>query len=323
MRFGVTGEVSRDRLSQPGMESWEGLGGCAAYLSLALGRLGAELIFATVVGDDLDPTCLEPFERAGVDLRLRRLPGSTARLDLAYDQGGDIAQLRFESGVESQMDASQLPADFWLADWILVGTGPRCYQTSVVARADALDRSVALSTQREFHRDWESLVALLPHLDALFINSGEVVDLRGDSLPGGLDVLRALNPDLTGVVTCGGRGAFLFHDTWLHQVASYPTSIVNTTGAGDAFAAAWLFTFARTGDLVYALRVASVAASLALRGPAHTTLPDWDQVEGEMKACGADLSVACWPADSSEARAALMAEDAHCHRVLDRQVIRA
>ncbi|NIP85641.1 MAG: hypothetical protein GTO03_08790, partial [Planctomycetales bacterium] len=112
----------------PGMGTWEGLGGCAVYLALALGRLGAEVIFATVVGDDLDPAWIEPLGRAGVDLRTRRLASPTARLDLAYDHKGDIARLRFEAGVESGMDINQLPADFWLADWIVVGTAPRAYQ---------------------------------------------------------------------------------------------------------------------------------------------------------------------------------------------------
>ncbi len=323
MRFAVTGEVSRDRLSGPGMDPWQGLGGCATYLSLALGRLGADVLFATVAGDDLDPAWLAPLRQAGVDLRLRTLAGPTARLDLAYDQNGDIARLRFEAGVESQMDAGHLPEDFWSADWIIGGTAPRRYQAAVVRRADALGRSVALSTQREFHGEWELLAAILPHLDVLFINSGEVVDLRGDPLPAGLDALRAVHPRLTCVVTCGPRGAFLLHGDRLYRVAACPGPVVNTTGAGDAFAAAWLLTFARTGDPTYALRVASVAASLALRGPAHTTLPHWDQVESRLKECGERLPVEGWPLGSAGARTALAAEDAHCHRALDRRVTRS
>jgi ribokinase len=323
MRFSVTGEVSRDRLSQPGSVPWEGLGGCAAYLSLALGRLGAEVIFATVAGDDLDAIWLKPLHAAGVDLRLRRLLGPTAYLDLAYDQHGDIAQLRFEAGVESQMEVSQLPADFWSSDWIIVGTGPRHYQTSLVARADELGRSVALSTQREFHGEWGALATILPYLDLLFINSGEVVDLRGDALSVGLEALRAANPRLTCVVTCGPRGAFLLQGEWLYRVAACPGPIINTTGAGDAFAATWLSTFVRTTDPGYALQAASVAASLALRGLAHTALPYWNQVENMLEDCDQKLPVESWPAGSTQAQTALAIEDAHCHRALERQVARA
>ncbi|MEJ2559999.1 MAG: PfkB family carbohydrate kinase, partial [Anaerolineae bacterium] len=285
-------------------------------------RLGAEVIFATVAGEDLEAAWLKPLHAAGVDLRLRRLLGHTAYLDLAYDQHGDIAQLRFEAGVESQMDVSQLPDDFWSSDWIIVGTGPRRYQTSVIVRADELGRAVALSTQREFHGEWEGLAALLPHLDLLLINSGEVVDLRGDPLSVELDALRAANPRLTCAVTCGPRGAFLLQGEWLHRVAACPGPIVNTTGAGDAFAAAWLSTFARRTDPGYALQAASVAASLALRGLAHTALPGWDQVESMLEECSQKLPVESWPVDSTEAQTALAMEDTHCHRALERQVAR-
>jgi ribokinase len=323
MRFGVTGEVSRDRLAQPGMGTWQGLGGCAVYLTLALARLGAEVTFATTIGDDLDPTWIEPLREARVDLHLRRLAGRTAHLELAYDEKGDIARLRFEAGVESRMDAGQLPAELWAADWVLIGTGPRAYQASVIRQADRLGQAVGLSTQREFQGDWASLVELLPHLDVLFINSGEVVDLRGDRLPVGMEALRAVKPDLMCVVTCGARGAFLLHERWLYQVIACPSSIVNTTGAGDAFGAAWLYTFADTEDAAYALRVASAAASLALEGPAHTSLPDWAQIQARLKAWGDTLPVHRWSLASSQAQAALSGEDAHCHRALDRRVRRS
>ncbi|GAB4538609.1 MAG: sugar kinase [Anaerolineae bacterium] len=323
MRFGVTGEVSQDRLSQPGVGIWQGLGGCAVYLALGLGRLGAEVIFATAIGDDLNTAWLEPLRQAGVELHLRRLAGPTARLDLAYDHKGDIARLRFVAGVERCLDADQLPSHFWSADWILVGTGPRAYQTSVVQQAHARDRLVSLSTQREFQGAWDSLLALLPHLDVLFINSGEVTGLRGDRLPVGLDALHNANPRMTCVVTCGERGAFLLHNDWLFRVTACPGQIVNTTGAGDAFGAAWLFTFAQARDPAYALRVASVAAALTLEGVAHTSLPDWSRIEGALQDKAASLQVERWPASSAQALAALMAEDAHCHRVLDRRVVRS
>jgi sugar/nucleoside kinase (ribokinase family) len=322
MRIAVTGEISQDRLSQPGMEAWQGLGGCAVYLSLALGRLGADVTFATVGGDDVDPTWLAPLYQAHVRLQIVCLAGSTARLELAYDQNGDIAHLRFEAGVESQMRADQLSADFWLADWITVGTAPRNYQAAVIRRADGLGRAVALSTQREFQGDWPGLAALLPSLDVLFINSGEVVDLCGDRLPAAIEALQATNPHLTCLVTCGRRGALLLHLGRLYQVAACPGPVVNTTGAGDAFAAAWLLIFSRTGDPTCALRGAAAAASLALRGLAHTTLPTWSEVTSKLADCQTQIPVQSWPAGSSEARTALAAEDIQCHRALDRRVVR-
>ncbi|GAG00040.1 unnamed protein product, partial [marine sediment metagenome] len=263
---------SLDRLRNPDGPAWKGLGGCATYLSLALGRLGVQTLFAIVAGDDLPPGSLTPVQEAGVDLRMRRVAGPTARLDITYNQAGDITRLRFDAGVESQLDADSLPDVFWQADWIVVGTAPRSYQQQVIGRADQLGRLVALSTQREFDRDWDALADLLPHLNVLFINSSEVVNLRGDPLPVGLKAMRGLSPGLTCLVTCGQRGALLLHGEQLWKVAACPGPVVQTTGAGDAFAAAWLASWAQGSDVESTLRTASVAAWLALRGPAHTTL---------------------------------------------------
>lgn len=322
MRFGVTGEISHDRLTQPGLATWEGLGGCCVYLALGLARLGAEVTFATVAGDDLDPAWLAPLYQSGVDLRLTRLPGPTAQLEIGYDLQGDIVRLRFQAGVERHLDVAHVPAELWSADWIVAGTAPRGYQAATIQRAHALGRRVALSTQREFQGDWASLAERLAHLDILFINSGEVVGLRGEQLPAGLAALRAVNPNLTCVVTCGRRGAVLVYERWLYRVAACATAVVSTTGAGDAFAAAWLVAMQRNGDPAQALRTASAAASLALRGPAHTSLPDWHELQGRLAECGQALRVERWPLHSGAAQAVLAAEDAHCHGSLDRQVAR-
>ena len=321
-RFSVTGEISLDRLRNPGQPAWQGLGGCATYLSLALGRLGVQTLFATVAGDDLPPGSLTPLQEAGVDLRLRQAAGPTARLDITYNQAGDIVRLRFETGVESQIDADWLPEVFWQADWIVVGTAPYGYQQQVIARANQCGRLVTLSTQREFDGAWDMLGALLPHLDVLFINSNEVVNLSGDSLQAGLGAMRRLNPHLTCLVTCGERGAILLHGDKLWTVAACPGPVVQPTGAGDAFAAAWLASWAQGADVESALRMASVAASLALRGPAHTALASAEEIKIRLSQCRHMFPLETWPAESREAQAALSTEDAWCHQAVDRKVVR-
>ena len=255
-------------------------------------------------------------------MRLRRVAGSTARLDITYNQVGDIIRLKFETGVESQMDADCLPQAFWHADWIVVGTAPHGYQQQVIGRADGHGRLVALSTQTEFEGEWNVLGSLLPHLDVLFINSSEVVNLRGDSLQAGSQAIRRLNSHLTCLVTCGQRGAILLHGDSLWKVEAYPVPVVDTTGAGDAFAAAWLASWAQGSDIESALRTASVAASLALQGPAHTTLGSAEEIEIRLSQCRHPLPLETWPAESREAQAVLSAEDAWCHRAVDRKVSR-
>jgi sugar/nucleoside kinase (ribokinase family) len=323
MRFAVTGEVSLDCLRQPGLPAWTGLGGCATYLSLALARLGARVLFATVAGEDVPADYLEPLRRAGVELHLRHLAGLTARLDLTYDQHGDISRLVFDGGVESQLDAGQLPPQFWQVDWVVVGTAPHTYQHQVIERGRRLGRRTALSTQREFDSQWAALAAMLPCLNVLFANSNEVVQLRGDPLDVALHTMRGLNPQLTCIVTCGERGALLLHGDRLWQVAACPYPALDTTGAGDAFAAAWLTSWTGGSAMPAALRTAALAASLAMRGPAHTRLADPTDIAHAMSQMGEQSpEVMAWVFGSQSAQDVLVAEDMACHRLVDRQVTR-
>jgi ribokinase len=76
------------------------------------------------------------------------------------------------------------------------------------------------------------------------------------------------------VVTAGGAGvdAYTSSDTW-HQPA-FPTSVVDSTGAGDAYTAALAVALARGWDLRQGVRYAAAVGALATRGVgARTSLP--------------------------------------------------
>lgn len=317
--FSVTGEVSLDRLRQPGLPDWEGLGGCATYLSLALARQGQRVLFATAGGHDVPERFLEPLVSAGIDVRLERRGGHTAHLELDYDRMGEIARLRFESGVEKSLGLTSLPTEFWGSDWILMGTAPHGFQREVVACAKSAVRNTALSTQGEFDGQWDSLRPILPELDVLFINSREVVNLRGATLVDGLLEMCAVNPALSLVVTCGERGAFVFREEWIWWVNAFRGPVVNATGAGDTFAATWLDGFAHGRSMEQALPCAAVAASMTLRDMGHTAIPTRESLDNEMS-LGLLPTVIAWNVGEHACRQALSAEDRFCHWTMPKTV---
>jgi len=317
--FSVTGEVSLDRLQQPGQPIWEGLGGCATYLALAMARQGHRVQFVTAGGTDVPDSYLTPLLDAGVDLRLQVLDGPTAHLELRYDREGEIVALRFEGGVEKSLSVQSLPLDFWKADWILVGTAPHDYQNHVVAHGKTAGCRTALSTQGEFDGEWHILQTMLSHLDVLFINSREVVSLRGSSLADELNAMMAVNPHLVCLVTCGERGAFVIQGEEFLWVEACCGPVVNATGAGDTFAATWLGGFVEGLGNETALVKAAVAASIALRKMAHTGIPSQQNVVDEMEMCRLPEVVRCRLA-SSTCRQMLMAEDQVCHWDMSKSV---
>lgn len=110
------------------------------------------------------------------------------------------------------------------------------------------------------------LPELLRHVDLFLPNESEATAISGESdAEAALEALTATIPLV--VVKLGARGAIAGQgeDRW--YAAAYPADVVDTTGAGDAFAAAFLFRWCAGRSIPDALRMANAAGSLAVRRP--------------------------------------------------------
>ena len=82
---------------------------------------------------------------------------------------------------------------------------------------------------------------ILKLVDICLPNESELVALTGfpiEELPRAADELRREGPKAV-VVTLGNRGAFLMDDRGAELIPACPVQAVDTSGAGDAFAASW------------------------------------------------------------------------------------
>jgi ribokinase len=104
--------------------------------------------------------------------------------------------------------------------------------------------------------------ALLADLDILIVNEGELAALAGGD--GDLDAQLARIAVPTVVVTLGGRGCLARSDQQRLVQPSFPIKPVDTTGAGDAYAAGFLPPWMLGLDLVECLRLASLSAARAV-----------------------------------------------------------
>ena len=91
--------------------------------------------------------------------------------------------------------------------------------------------------------------------------------------------LLALGPELV-VITLGSRGAAAFTSGHSFRTPGFRVPVVDTTGAGDCFHAAFLWAWLQTWPLERCLRIASAAAAIAVGhlGP-RGGLPDAQAVE--------------------------------------------
>ena len=130
--------------------------------------------------------------------------------------------------------------------------------------AHAKGRKVSLSLSDPFcvdrHRaDFQDLVA--GHVDILFANEEEIVSLyQASEFDEALQAVRG-HCDIV-ALTRGAQGSVVIAGEEVHIVDAEPIErLVDTTGAGDAYAAGFLFGLSRGDDLARCAHIGNVAAS--------------------------------------------------------------
>jgi sugar/nucleoside kinase (ribokinase family) len=146
---------------------------------------------------------------------------------------------------------------------------PRAKQAFAAAAriAHQADRMVALSLSDPFcvdrHRD-DFLALVDRHVDVLFANEDEIVSLYQEhSFDGALQRVRNHCP--IAVLTRSEKGAVVVVGDDVHVVDAEPVAnVVDTTGAGDAYAAGFLWGLTRGLRLEVSARIAAIAAAEAI-----------------------------------------------------------
>ena len=115
----------------------------------------------------------------------------------------------------------------------------------------------------ERHKEaWRSLVS--DQVDILFANDAEAMTLYDvDSVDAAIEHLKA---DVEiGAVTCGAEGSLVVHDGAVIEVPAHPADrVVDTTGAGDLYAAGFLYGYTAGRPLEVCGRLGSIAATAVL-----------------------------------------------------------
>lgn len=148
--------------------------------------------------------------------------------------------------------------------------------------AHAAGRRVALSLSDAFcvERHREDFLALVEHyVDVLFGNQGEIEALFECGWDDAIARLRPLT-DLA-AITRGPRGSVIVTESELVEIAAEPVArVVDTTGAGDLYAAGFLFGLTRAASLRECGRLGSIAAAEIVshfgarpQTPLHTLVP--------------------------------------------------
>ena len=280
-------ELTRGQMHPVDDERWqavydqlEGLGatlatgGSCANTIAALGMMGAKACFAGQVGDDrfgalyaqqMEECCgvhaLQVSEAMATGKCLSIISAKDAERTMLTDLGAAVA-LSGLGGFEARLRSSRL---LHLTGYLFLG-GPMAetaWEAIRVAEAagvpislDVADPFVIGAVGDAIHK------VLADHASIAFVNEEEARALTGlDAEPAAWELSKLLE---TTVVKTGRKGSIIIQNGELTRVGVHTVDALDTTGAGDAYAAGYLYGWLRDWDPALAGDLGARIASLVV-----------------------------------------------------------
>jgi sugar/nucleoside kinase (ribokinase family) len=270
----IAGQFSIDDVVLPtGQTHMGSVGGDALYAAIGARLAGAVPHILAVVGADFHDPVLAVLAEAGLDTSgIGVDAGPTQRTWVIYEEDGRRRFLdrtspdRFEALVPDPgllppqlagVPALHLAAMPLASQYTMLSAFRRRWPTGVVS----LDTHEALVAGYQ-----EDLAHMAREVTVLLPSDGELADWVGHrDWPRALRELSALGPKVVGVKQ--GKDGSLIYDAMtghLFWVSPPPVTVVDPTGAGDAYCGAFMAAYAAGQGIVEAARIATAAAALAI-----------------------------------------------------------
>jgi sugar/nucleoside kinase (ribokinase family) len=237
-------------------------GGQVATVALACARLGLRTAYIGAVGDDdAAETTMAPLRSAGVDLSgLRRVVGAPTRtaVILVHRPSGERTVLAHRDP-RIGLEPRHLRREQILRGRVL-HLDARDPETAAWAAGVARQEGIAVVLDAE--RLWQGADALLRLVDFPIVSRGFAEELGGTgSVRDGLRALTRRGGRMA-VVTLGERGAIAASGDLLIESPAFRVEVRDTTGAGDAFRAGFIWGLLRGLGSEELVRTAQAVAAL-------------------------------------------------------------
>jgi sugar/nucleoside kinase (ribokinase family) len=223
-------------------------GGSAGNVAAWLGHLGADVVFCGRAGADAVDRHTRALEEYGVAAQVAGDPSTTATIVLQLDREGERTMF-VDRGANRGLVPDDVPPEAWddvswlhLTGYTFFDPATRPVATELLAEAKHRDVRVSVDPSSvaflraagagEFLGWIDGAELVLPNIDEARIlvgSTGPQIDL---------DALAARFPHV--VVTLGSMGAAYLGGSERVQITAPHIDVVDTTGAGDAFAAGFL-----------------------------------------------------------------------------------
>src|SRR5690554_2188952 len=247
-------------------------GGSGANTIIAASYFGCKNFYSCKVADDEnDHFYLGDIKAAGADFpkNAGTAAGITGKCLVMITPDAERTMNTF-LGISASLSTAELDptaiaaADYAYIEGYLVSSDTgRAAAIELARLARETDTRIALSlsdpTMVQFFRDGLNQM-IGEGVDLLFCNRDEAMEFTGaESLSEAIRDLRKIAQ--VAVITLGAEGALVAEGKQVHTLAPCPTHAIDTNGAGDMFAGAFLYALTQGHDLPTAGSFACYAAS--------------------------------------------------------------
>ncbi len=283
--FCVIGHITRDRIQIADKSERIQTGGTVYYSGLTAARLGLRTAAITKLCSRDRDVLLADMQAAGIDVRAFDSPATTTYVNrFASDNLDDRVQKVLALAHPFHPDEINVDAEAYVFGPLTHSEVP----AACIEKAALTGRWIALDVQGLLRHVRGSRVELVPtdaarrmlrHVEVLKASEEEALLMTGSStIAEAARALSAAGPDEV-LVTSGSAGSHVLAGGTLIEVPAYaPPTVVNTTGCGDTYLAAYVVhrlegrTPGEAGDFASRVAGAKTACHRAFRGDVDRSL---------------------------------------------------
>ena len=249
------------------------MGGKGANQAVAAARAGATPVFVLAVGSDsVGADTLAELEARGVDVSHARTVDASTGVALITVSADGENTIVVAPGANSVLDAAD----------VAKVVGSLADESSVLLCQLEISPEVVSAAATQIEKAGGRFVLnlspsryvspkLLGLADPLILNETEAADLASSTIDSPADALtvakRLLATSRSVVITLGSDGAIIADSSGVSHTPAERVKVVDTTGAGDAFAGALAAALVAGGTLASAVTAGISAGSAAVQHP--------------------------------------------------------
>ncbi len=245
-------------------------GGSAANTIIAFSQMGGKAGYITRLGDDmLGNFYASEFTDLRIKLSAKRdenNPTGTCLVFITPDSERTMQTCLAASANFSpeEVDKSLIEDSEWIYIEGYALTQENSYNAvlKAIKHAKANDTKVAITFSDVFITDifYKQLTECVKQADLIFCNENEALNFtKTETIE---DAIKSLSGTIKSfVITLGSNGAVAYIKGNEYKIPSYPANLQDTTGAGDMFAAGFLYGLIVKKDITFAGHLASATAA--------------------------------------------------------------